>query len=356
MTMDEEEFDLDPIELKGLTSVNLPGHHHASHIPPDETEVGTPHDYNELTSTMSRQPLLMRSSPALGTASSYGGIFPTELDGPENNDEGYTGPHKNTHKGDALRRVISAGDEAHNEGTRGPGQTSFQSEGTSRRRKSTAEFGTVAQDIRFLSGGLSVFGALDGSAESSQSTVVADEDEDDEDSFDHISILGDDDEVPADDSPYAQVRASVVPYDNTSLSINTPRMWFLSMLFAVFGSSTNLFFSLRYPSVSITPVIALLIVHPLGLLWDQTMKRNKDPEQIFVNGSVDGSPPQHIHSRSDAVRESWRRRLRLWLAQGQWNEKEHCCVFISSNVSFGFAFATDVCSRYMHAHIASKKH
>jgi OPT family small oligopeptide transporter len=34
--------------------------------------------------------------------------------------------------------------------------------------------------------------------------------------------------------------------------------------------------------------------------------------------------------------------LRLWLAQGRWNEKEHSCVYISSNVSFGFAFATDV--------------
>ncbi len=34
--------------------------------------------------------------------------------------------------------------------------------------------------------------------------------------------------------------------------------------------------------------------------------------------------------------------FRLWLAQGKWNEKEHACVYISSNVSFGFAFATDV--------------
>jgi len=166
-----------------------------------------------------------------------------------------------------------------------------------------------------------------------------------------------DDEFPADDSPYAQVRASVAPYDDTSLSINTPRMWILSMLFAIFGSSTNLFFSLRYPSVSITPVIALLIVHPLGLLWDRTLKRQKDPDQTFVNGArqqsseifVDDIPvsPSQSSPGLDSLRprERWTRRLRLWLAQGQWNEKEHCCVFISSNVSFGFAFATDVCPR-----------
>jgi hypothetical protein len=144
---------------------------------------------------------------------------------------------------------------------------------------------------------------------------------------------------PTDDSPYAQVRASVKPTDNTSLSIDTPRMWFLSIIFAIAGSSTNLFFSLRYPSVSLTPIIALLLVHPLGLLWDQMLKRHDDPEEVFLNGCLLRST-HSAHAARD--KNSWRRRLRLWLAQGQWNEKEHCCVYVSSNVSFGFAFATDV--------------
>jgi hypothetical protein len=124
-------------------------------------------------------------------------------------------------------------------------------------------------------------------------------------------------------------------------------------LFAILGSSTNLFFSLRYPSVSITPIIALLLVHPLGLLWDQILKRPSDPEEEFVNGtlnrggSVSSGSSYASGSRSNSLRalhksRSKRRRLRLWLAQGRWNEKEHCCVYISSNVSFGFAFATDV--------------
>lgn len=307
---------------------------------------------------MSRQPLLMRSSPALGTASASGGIFPTYLDGPPiDSDQGYTASHKNTNKGDAPRRVISAGDGTQYgcEETGGPGRTSFQSEGTSRRRKSIAGLEAMGtQDIRFSSGALPAFGTLDGAARSSYSTAIPDDHvEEDEDSSDHISIFGDDDEVPADDSPYAQVRDSVSSYDNTSLSINTPRMWVLSMLFAIFGSSTNLFFSLRYPSVSITPVIALLVVHPIGLLWDRSLKRDDDPEHTFVNGFVQGScaasespsDPLIVRSSSGILKESWTRRLRLWLAQGQWNEKEHCCVFISSNVSFGFAFATDVCDK-----------
>jgi hypothetical protein len=144
---------------------------------------------------------------------------------------------------------------------------------------------------------------------------------------------------PSDDSPYAQVRASVAPTDDTSLSIDTPRMWILSIIFAIAGSSTNIFFSLRYPSVSLTPIIALLLVHPLGLLWDQILKRHDDPEETFINGSLHKStypfqrPPYKI---------SWSRKLRLYLAKGRWNAKEHCCVYVSSNVSFGFAFATDV--------------
>lgn len=145
----------------------------------------------------------------------------------------------------------------------------------------------------------------------------------------------DDDDLPpdVDDSPYPEVRASVPNTDNTSLSINTPRMWFLSIFFAVAGSATNLFFSLRYPSVAITPVIALVLVHPLGRAWDFFLKRGDDPEAVFVSGDSQ----RQIHP--DA---SWSTRLRLWLAQGKWNEKEHACVYISSNVSFGFAFATDV--------------
>ncbi|RSL90231.1 hypothetical protein CEP52_014649 [Fusarium oligoseptatum] len=140
-------------------------------------------------------------------------------------------------------------------------------------------------------------------------------------------------------SPHEAVRASVPPTDNTTLSINTPRMWCLSVLFSILGSSTNLFFSLRYPSVAITPVIALLLVHPLGHLWDFLLKRPYDPEEEFVDGvrTTSISEDGHIHHKTKMI-TSWRR----WLAQGRWNEKEHTCVYVSSNVAFGFAFATDV--------------
>lgn len=108
-------------------------------------------------------------------------------------------------------------------------------------------------------------------------------------------------------------------------------MWFLSILFSLLGSATNLFFSLRYPSISITPVIALLLAHPLGLLWDSVFC-DIAQEDGYMG---DGNKPL------TSVVRMWRR-LRRWLGQGKWNRKEHCCVYISSNVSFGFAFATDV--------------
>lgn len=115
-------------------------------------------------------------------------------------------------------------------------------------------------------------------------------------------------------------------------------MWILSLLCALLGSATDLFFSLRYPSVAITLVIALVVVHPLGRAWDELLKRPDDPTETFENGTRTAS----LKLQEQACRPSKRQRLRVWLAQGNRNEKEHACVYISSDVSFGFVFATDV--------------
>lgn len=153
-----------------------------------------------------------------------------------------------------------------------------------------------------------------------------------------VSIDEDDAANPPDNSPFSQVRASVAATDDISASINTPRMWVLCLICAFAGSATNLFFSLRYPSVAITPVIALVVVHPLGRLWDRLLKRPDDPVETFEDGTL----VARDKAQTSAIISSKWSRLRLWLAQGTWNGKEHACVYISSNVSFGFAFATDV--------------
>lgn len=153
--------------------------------------------------------------------------------------------------------------------------------------------------------------------------LLAASSEEEDEGDDVISIDEDEDVLdPPDNSPYTQVRASVAATDDISVSINTPRMWFLSLLCALLGSATNLFFSLRYPSVAITPVIALVIVHPLGRAWDRLLKRPEDLEEIFEYGNrvraVKVQDPRLSRSRMS--------RLRLWLAQGRWNGKEHACV------------------------------
>ena len=219
--------------------------------------------------------------------------------------------------------------------------TETQRSEASRRTTVSKESSRLSEEID----GAALVSGLDGRfglAESTQATGLLEESM--KDDYSEDGPLLDDASTTAsepepENSPHEAVRASVPPTDDITLSINTPRMWCLSVLFSILGSSTNLFFSLRYPSVAITPVIALLLVHPLGLLWDFLLKRSYDPEETFVDGVRTCTVSQNARIRyNDSKLTYWRR----WLAQGRWNEKEHTCVYVSSNVAFGFAFATDV--------------
>lgn len=266
---------------------------------------------------MSRNPLLIRSSPALGTGS-YGAVPIQSQSFESSGDE--IAQERRTRK---RRKSVPAHDDvtfdADAETMARRKTTSSEYARPSRRRRSEGtEIGMGIDNKASFAVPVETAGRHDNSSSSS----ALDTDSEDED-----------DTLKADNSPYAEVRASVPNTDNTTLSINTPRMWFLSMFFAVGGSATNLFFSLRYPSVAITPVIALVLVHPLGRAWDLILKHNDDPDVSFVYGDRQGQRDEQ---------RSWLQNFRLWLAQGSWNEKEHACVYISSNVSFGFAFATDV--------------
>ncbi|BFZ53904.1 hypothetical protein PYCC9005_000935 [Savitreella phatthalungensis] len=146
------------------------------------------------------------------------------------------------------------------------------------------------------------------------SEVVASDDEvlslgSDEDA---VSIDDDDDIGFFDNSPYAEVRACVSNSDDHTLQADTCRMWVISTLFVVTGSAVNLFFSMRFPSIAITALLAQLLAHPIGLAWTRLV-----PEWRIAGIQLnDKSQP--------------------------WNVKEHTCVFAAANVSFAFAFATDV--------------
>lgn len=322
---------------------------------------------------MSKTPLLLRTSPGLGTGS-YGAapITPSTDVSDEEDIAARKNPKQTT--GSKLRHAASftrwrrpKRNDSDGDGEEEYESRSIRMKSTSRRRRSlsiaasTATMESVEEwgmESRYSAGGLPV--SPHDSIYSAKANEHMEPEEEEEGAEVEEDLFNDED--PPDNSRYAQVRASVSALDDTTLSISTPRMWTLSMLFAVLGSSTNLFFSLRYPSVSITPVIALLLVHPLGLLWDKLLKRIDDPEEIFIHGKKSWSPETFEAAPEEDITDAsphpakglpesngpWRRRLRLWLAQGRWNEKEHSCVYIGSNVSFGFAFATDVIVEQTH--------
>ena len=256
---------------------------------------------------MSKAPLLLRSSPALGTAS-YGAVPVSFRSSSSSEDEG-----------DDFGRIRSTHNVPEDHG-----RTANPRMRDRRKRRSSS----LTSDMIMGPDAKTTFGFGPPLTEDKTDSSNASQRTQPRESSNYYEAN------PPDNSIYPEVRASVLPTDNAALSINTPRMWTLSMIFAIAGSATNLFFSLRYPSVAITPVIALVLVHPLGKLWDLLLKGKDDPELLFTDG--DCQDEDHGFSRPPTER------VRLWLAQGHWNEKEHACVYISSNVSFGFAFATDV--------------
>ncbi|KAI9640474.1 hypothetical protein NHQ30_011220 [Ciborinia camelliae] len=305
--------------------------------------------FQRIHSLMSKTPLLLRSAPGFGTGSYGAAPVGASIENSEEEEENLIRREKRKKSSSTLRNLKNSSSAATFKSTRSnSGPSSSANVGTSsrtRRRTGSNTQNDGAEGVELTASPIKIH-STDTESFSTDEVIFTeqddDEDEDEDEDEDAYSI---DDEDPPDNSPYAQVRASVSAIDNTTLSINTPRMWALSMLFAILGSSTNLFFSLRYPSVSITPVIALLLVHPLGLMWDRFLKRRDDPDEQFVDGH---RSPTREGSERDGKHATGLRRLRLWLAQGKWNEKEHSCVYISSNVSFGFAFATDVIVEQTH--------
>ncbi|KAJ5110719.1 hypothetical protein N7532_001254 [Penicillium argentinense] len=327
------------------------------------SDVNSPHRSlaQRLGTFMSRAPLI-RSSRALGS-SSYGAVrIPQDPDsegeassaviranghkGARGSGSGFQsqtertssescteGPSDNGQRQPETRRSHSSG--------RRRSSGWHRREGRNRNRRpssATSDVGMGADSKYSFATGLAVPGNPVMQETPASSPYITSDEED------SLDLDGEDtkssEEDPPDNSPYAQVRAIVPATDNISLSINTPRMWILSLLFSLSGSAANLFFSLRYPSVAITPIIALVLVHPLGKFWDALLKRTGDPLEVFENGTLHHR--ELLSGEIDAPEINWLSRMRLWLGQGRWNEKEHACVYISSNVSFGFAFATDV--------------
>ncbi|KAG9228185.1 putative sexual differentiation process protein isp4 [Amylocarpus encephaloides] len=117
------------------------------------------------------------------------------------------------------------------------------------------------------------------------------------------------------DSPYPEVRAAVRNYDE-DVPANTVRAWVLGLLWTTIGSAVNTLFSLRNPSIALTPVVTLLLSYPFGFAWTYVMPKRKFKTFGYT----------------------WT------LNNGPFNQKEHAIIVIMANASFGgtFAYSTDV--------------
>lgn len=122
-------------------------------------------------------------------------------------------------------------------------------------------------------------------------------------------------DIESDNSPFPEVRANVPNTDDVSMPVNTLRMWVLGVLFTMIGSGINQFFSMRYPGVTISSLVAQLVAYPVGCAVARVMPVKKVRvfgRQIVVN-------PDHY-----------------------FNIKEHALITIMSNLSFGPSWATDI--------------
>jgi hypothetical protein len=67
-----------------------------------------------------------------------------------------------------------------------------------------------------------------------------------------------------DDSPYPEVRSAVANTDDPDMPVSTIRAWMIGLCWAVLIPGLNQFFYFRYPSVTISGLVAQLLSFPLG--------------------------------------------------------------------------------------------
>ncbi|KAJ7685541.1 OPT oligopeptide transporter, partial [Mycena polygramma] len=114
--------------------------------------------------------------------------------------------------------------------------------------------------------------------------------------------------VDGDQSPFPEVQACVSTEDDETLEVNTFRMWALTTIFVILFSGVNMFFSC--PSLSLTYVVAQLLVFPVGRAWERL-------------------PTWRVGFGSLAFR----------INPGRFNVKEHAVIVICVNLTASTAYA-----------------
>ncbi|KAK5998534.1 Sexual differentiation process protein isp4 [Cladobotryum mycophilum] len=115
------------------------------------------------------------------------------------------------------------------------------------------------------------------------------------------------------DSPYAEVRASVPPTDD-DMPINTIRAWVIGAFLCTIVAACNILLSLRRNPVSISSTVVQLIAYPLGVSWAKLM-----PNASFT---IFGN--------------------KLELNPGPFNVKEHTIITMMTAAGSGISYAIDI--------------
>ncbi|KAL5518599.1 hypothetical protein ACEPAH_282 [Sanghuangporus vaninii] len=117
-----------------------------------------------------------------------------------------------------------------------------------------------------------------------------------------------------DESPYAEVRAAVSNTDDPNMPVNTFRMWFLGILITLVVSGVNQFFSMRYPTVYVSGIVAQLVALPCGKFLERVLPSTR----FRTFGYVWSFNP------------------------GPFNIKEHTLITVMASVIANGVYATDV--------------
>ncbi|KXN83350.1 Sexual differentiation process protein isp4 [Leucoagaricus sp. SymC.cos] len=113
-----------------------------------------------------------------------------------------------------------------------------------------------------------------------------------------------------DESPYPEVRSAVANTDDPTMPVSTLRSWIIGLIWAILIPGLNQFFFFRFPSVTITGIVAQLLSFPIG----------RAAAAFIPNWSIFG----------------------LRLNPGPFTVKEHVLVTIMATVGWQSAYATDI--------------
>ncbi|CUM68539.1 uncharacterized protein PRCAT00006265001 [Priceomyces carsonii] len=88
-------------------------------------------------------------------------------------------------------------------------------------------------------------------------------------------------------SPYPEIRAITDPYDDSSISAETFRVYAIGLFWTIIGSIVNKFFVHRLPAVSLSSHTVQILLMPSGKLWERYMPNRS---VSFLGYTVDLNP------------------------------------------------------------------